>query len=191
MKSDSPDQGRWTVAGKDGTWLTPESRESQDMRWIGVCVAVVFALTVGSCADREATKPSARAANDKSGVEGPRDESVLSGDDLEAVELAVAIYVRQSAMNPVEVPKRIETLSAKYAKTRFNASTKGCMSVPDGTTTFGEITFTLTGNREIAMTFTNGGIGFRDDDIWVRNGTQLRINDKKYTYQRGKWRAVK
>jgi len=191
MKSDSPDQGRWTVAGKDGTWLTPESRESQDMRWIGVCVAVVFALTVGSCADREATKPSARAANDKSGVEGPRDESVLSGDDLEAVELAVAMLVRQNAMNPVEVPKRIESLSAKYAKARFNASTKGCMVVPDGTTNFGEISFTLTGDRKIAMTFTNGAIGFRDDDISVRDGTELQMNGKKYTCLGGEWHTVK
>ncbi|MBM4090567.1 MAG: hypothetical protein FJ276_14265 [Planctomycetes bacterium] len=152
---------------------------------------VLLALTTASCADREATKPSARAANDKSGVEGPKEESVLSGDDLEAVELAVAMLVRQNAMNPVEVPKRIESLSAKYAKARFNASTKGCMVVPDGTTTFGEISFTLTGDREIAMAFTDGAIGFREDDIWVREGTNLQLNDKKYTYQRGKWRAVK
>jgi len=161
------------------------------MQWIRVCAAALCALAIASCADREATKPGARAANDNSAVEGPKDESVLSGDDLEAVELAVATCVRQNAMNPVEVPKKIEALSAKYAKARFSASTKGCMVVPDGTTTFGEISFTLTGDREIAMTFTNGAVGFREDDIWVREGTNLQLNDKKYTYQRGKWRVAK
>ncbi len=161
------------------------------MRWLKACIAVLFALMVASCADKDVPKPDAGTANDKPGVEGPEDESVLSGDYLEAVELAVAIYVRQNAMNPVEVPKRIETLSAKYAKIRFNASTKGCWSVPDGTTTFGEISFTLTDDQETTMTFTNGAIGFRENDIWVREGTELQVNDKKYTYQCGKWRMVK
>lgn len=153
---------------------------------------VLLTLVSAACCDRSLPPPAVRPTDGgPSGSNGDRDESVLSGDALEAVELAVAIYVRQSAMNPVEVPKRIETLSAKYAETHFNASTKGCMSVPDGTTTFGDISFTLTGNREMAMTFTNGAIGFREDDIWVRDGTELRMNDKKYTYQRGKWRLMK
>jgi hypothetical protein len=164
------------------------------MRLARTWSVVLLTLVSASCSDRSVPPPAVGGSDSRpssSSAKAERDESVLSGNDLEAVELAVGIYVRQSAMNPVEVPKRIETLSAKYAKTRFNASTKGCMSVPDGTTTFGEISFTLTGNREIAMTFTNGAIGFHGDDIWVRDGTELRMNDKKYTYQRGKWRVVK
>ncbi len=167
-------------------------KRNKHMRLARTWSVVLLTLVSASCSDWSVPPPAVGGSDSRpSSAEAERDESVLSGDDLEAVELAVGIYVRQSAMNPVEVPTRIESLSAKYAKARFNASTKGCMVVPDGTTTFGEISFTLSGDREIAMTFTDGAIGFREDDIWVREGTNLQLNDKKYTYQRGKWRAVK
>jgi hypothetical protein len=141
-----------------------------------------FMLLTGGCS-REKPANTTKDAR-------PEAVSGMPQNDWDMVQIAVAVYAKQSSFNPCLVSKRIETLLEKYAtNTTFNMSAKGVMwhdfevSIPEG----GQLTFDFKSDRPVTVTFEKGTVGIRSEEIWIDENTEVEVAGTRYVFRKGQW----
>jgi len=119
----------------------------------------------------------------------PIAKETIRVDDLELVEVAIAIYACESSFNPCSLSSRIKNLISKHSNERYQMS-YSTVSWRDFEATIhddGKIEFIFQSDPPTAIQFRKGQIGIRNNEIYVQENTQMKIDGKLYTYRSGKW----